>query len=199
MHYDADKHTRRSIRLQGYDYTQSGAYFVTLCIHQRECLLGDIVDGLLRVNSWGEIVQEEWLRTEILRPAVALDDFVIMPNHFHGIICIANDGRDTELIRRGTARRAPTREQFGRPVSGSLPTLIRAFKSATTKRINERRGTTGILVWQRNYYEHIIRNEEALKRAREYIALNPLRWHLDCENPQNRQEVKWAEDRARLS
>ncbi len=165
--------------MPGYDYTQPGVYFVTICTHQRECLLGDIVDGLMHVNCWGEIVQEEWLRTAILRPAVALDVFVVMPNHFHGIISIASDCR-------GTARRAPTGEQFGRPISGSVPTLIRAFKSATTKRINEKRGTPGTPVWQRNYYEHIIKNEEALNRTRAYIALNPLRWDMDCENPQNR-------------
>jgi len=179
MKYDPDKHTRRSIRLHEYDYTQSGAYFVTICIHQRECLLGEIVDGLMSTNSWGEIVRGEWLQTAILRPGVELDVFVVMPNHFHGIISIASD-------RRGTARRAPTGEQFSRPVPGSIPTLIRAFKSATTKRINERRGTPGTPVWQRNYYEHIIRNEEALNRTRAYIALNPSRWQMDCENPQNR-------------
>jgi REP element-mobilizing transposase RayT len=186
MKYDPDKHTRHSIRLTGYDYTQPGVYFVTICTHQRECLLGKIVDGLMSINCWGEIVQEEWLRTAILRPGIELGVFVVMPNHFHGIISITSDCRGTELIRRGTARRAPTREQFGRPIAGSVPTLIRAFKSATTKRINERRGTPGTPVWQRNYYEHIIRKEEALNRAREYIALNPSRWQMDCENPQNR-------------
>lgn len=179
MKYDPDKHTRRSIRLHEYDYTQPGAYFVTICIHQRECLLGEIVDGLMSTNSWGEIVRDEWLQTAILRPGVELDVFVVMPNHFHGIISIASD-------RRGTARRVPTREQFGGPVSGSVPTLIRAFKSATTRRINAIRDTPGLPVWQRNYYEHIIRSEEALNSAREYIANNPLRWHLDCENPQDR-------------
>ena len=131
-------------------------------------------------NQMGRIVEEEWLNTPILRPYVSLDTFVIMPNHFHGIIeIIAAD--------RGRARRAQTVERFGKPVSGSLATVIRSFKSATTKRINEIRDTPGQPCWQRNYYEHIIRSEEELTRARTYIIMNPLSWHLDRENPQNQE------------
>jgi REP element-mobilizing transposase RayT len=98
-----------------------------------------------------------------------LDVFIVMPNHVHGIVIIVNNGR-------GTARRAPTMEQFGKPVAN-------LFKPAVTKRINEIRATTGTPVWQRNYYEHIIRKEESLNRIREYTLTNPLRWHLDKENP----------------
>ena len=102
-----------------------------------------------------------------------LDAFIVMPNHIHGII-----------IRRGTARRAPTVERFGKPVAGSLPTLVRAYKSAVTQGINTLRRTPGDSVWQENYYEHIVRSEAELNRIREYIATNPMRWGSDRYNPE---------------
>src|SRR6266849_2173535 len=174
--YDPHTHARHSFRVQGYDYTQQGMYFVTICTFQRECLLGVVENEKMVANQMGRIVEEEWLNTPILRSNVLLDTFVVMPNHFHGIIGI---------IGRGTARRAPTDERFGNPVARSLATIIRSFKSATTKRINEIRDTPGQPCWQRNYYEHIIRSEEELTRARTYIIMNPLSWHLDRENPQS--------------
>ena len=176
--YDPHKHTRHSFRLQGYDYTQQGMYFVTICTFQRECLLGAMENKKMVVSQIGRIVEEEWLNTPLLRSNVSLDTFVVMPNHFHGIIAITSTGR-------GAARRAPTVERFGKPVARSLATIIRSFKSATTKRINEIRDTPGQPCWQRNYYEHVIRGEEELTRARTYIIMNPLSWHLDRENPQN--------------
>jgi|SRR5437867_2475601 len=174
--YDPHKHTRHSIRLQGYDYTVPEMYFVTICTFQRECLLGVVENGKIVMNHIGLIVEEEWLKTPILRPYVSLDTSVVMPNHFHGIIAITPTGGDT-------AHLAPTTERFAMPVTGSLPTIIRSFKSAATKRINEIRSTSGQPVWQRNYYEHIIRSEEELMKARDYIVMNPLRWYLDRENP----------------
>jgi len=178
--YDSYTHARHSFRVQGYDYTQQGMYFVTICTFQRECLLGVVENEKMVANQMGRIVEEEWLNTPILRSNVLLDTFVVMPNHFHGIIEITP-------ADRGKARRAPTVERFGKPVSGSLATIIRSFKSATTKRINEIRDTLGQPCWQRNYYEHIIRSEEELTRARTYIIMNPLSWHLDRENPQNQE------------
>jgi putative transposase len=168
-------HDRRSLRLNGYDYAQAGAYFVTICTQDRACLFGDIVDGEVRLNGYGSAVHEEWLRSAELRQNVELDAFTIMPNHMHGIVVIT-DGR-------GTARRAPT-EQFGKPVANSLPTIMRAFKSASTRRINQIQNAPGTHVWQRNYYEHVIRNDRELNRIREYIATNPLKWALDRDNPQ---------------
>ncbi len=109
-----------------------------------------------------------------MRPNVYLGEFVIMPNHFHAILRVAG---------RGTARRAPALERFGKPVPGSLPTIIRSFKSAASKRVNELRGSPGTAVWQRNYYEHIIREPEEWSRIRAYIAGNPARWAEDEENP----------------
>ena len=125
------KHHRRSIRLKEYDYTQSGLYFITICTNNRDMIFGEVVDGNVILNKWGEIVKYEWLQSEKLRQNIKMDDFVIMPNHFHGIIEIVNgdDGR-------GSTRHAPTTEQFCKPVINSIPTIIRAFKSAVTKNIN---------------------------------------------------------------
>lgn len=193
MRYDPEKHHRRSIRLKGYDYTQSGAYFVTMCTHERECLFGGVTNGQVQLSRLGEIVYEEWFRTAELRPYVCLypDEFVVMPNHIHGIIWIVES---TSPTASGTGTAAPRpdnpamrpgpsgrMEQFGRPVSGSIPTIVRAFKAATTKRINEQRNTPGAPVWQRNYYEHVIRNNKSLLRIRAYILANPDNWIRDPE------------------
>jgi len=118
----------------------------------------------------------EWIKTADIRSNIELDVSVVMPNHFHGILTIVDHCR-------GTVHRAPTLEQFGKPTSGSLPTIVRYFKSAVTRRINELRGTPYTPVWQRNYYEHVIRNETDLNEIREYIINNPLKWDLDSENP----------------
>ncbi len=172
MRYDPDIHHRRSIRLKDYDYSQAGAYFITICTQNRECLFGEIKDGQMRLNEMGKITAIEWENTSVLRPNIELDEWVVMPNHFHGIIII--------LDGRGTARRAPTAvEQFGKPVSGSIPTIIRSFKSAVTKRINEYRQMVGAKLWQRNYWERIIRNETELNHIREYIHNNPDSWEQD--------------------
>jgi REP element-mobilizing transposase RayT len=175
MRYNPEKHHRGSIRLKGYDYVQAGSYFVTICTIDRTCLFGEVVNEEMRLNPEGQIVHDEWIRSAMMRPRVILDLFVVMPNHLHGIIMLVDWGR-------GTLQRAPTMERFGKPTSGSIPTIIRLFKSATTKRINELRGAPGIPVWQRNYYEHVIRNEASLSRIRQYIVENPARWAFDREN-----------------
>jgi REP element-mobilizing transposase RayT len=160
--------------LEGYDYSQAGAYFITVCTRNRECVLGDIADGEMRLNDAGRVVVEEWMKSADIRKEIELDAFVIMPNHIHGIIVI--DGR-------GTARRAPTCERFGQPTAGSIPTIVRAFKSACTIRINDMRNSRGTPFWQRNYYEHVIRDEDDLNRIRQYIMDNPARWAEDENNP----------------
>ena len=190
MRFDPDIHHRRSIRLRDYDYSTAGAYFVTICTFERECLLGDVVNGEMRLNGMGQIVQEEWLRTAEMRKNVVLDEFVVMPNHFHAIL-IFDDGRGTACcahdvggdLEQGTARRAPTVESFGRPVAGSLATVIRSFKSAATKHINQLRNTPGIPVWQRNYYERVIRNDRELQSIQQYIVDNPAIWQEDENHP----------------
>jgi putative transposase len=171
-----ERHHRRSIRLREYDYREAGAYFVTVCTANRECFFGEIVDEAMQLNRLGEIVEDEWHRTAILRPHVSLDAFVVMPNHVHGIICF-------DAQEEGKARLAPTTAGFGHPIAGSLPSILGAFKSASTKRINEARGTRRAPLWQRNYFDHVIRNEQELRCVREYIAANPLRWFEDANNP----------------
>jgi putative transposase len=172
---------RRSIRLPEYDYSHPNSYFVTICATERRCLFGMIRAGEARLSTAGQVVEEEWLRTAQVRPYVALDEFVIMPNHFHGILAIAK-------AHEGTARRAPTGQQFGRPIGASLPSIMGAFKSAVARRINLDLGTPGAPVWQRNYYEYVIRDEPARNRIREYIINNPLSWDLDRENPDRKGE-----------
>jgi len=188
MRYDPSKHHRRSIRLKGYDYTQAGAYFVTIVTQNRICLFGDIVEGEVRLSALGQIVAESWQWLAMRYEYVDLDECIIMPNHLHGIIVITDDGRGGSRTAptivypnarclMGGSRTAPTagkRKPIGR--------LIGALKTVSTKAINEQRGTPGASVWQRNYYEHVIRNEDSLNRIREYIITNPLRWHLDREN-----------------
>lgn len=184
-----DFHHRRSIRLPGYDYSQQGAYFVTICTQDRMCLFGDIEDGEMTLNQYGSAVQDEWLRTPEIRAEIQTGEFVVMPNHFHGIVLICGGEADVcrgtacRALMECTARRAPTVERFGRPISGSLPTIVRAFKSAVTRRINGIRRTPGEQVWQRNYYEHVIRNEIDYRQITEYIADNPRRWKEDVLHP----------------
>ena len=168
---------RRSPRLDHYDYTTPSAYFVTICTLNRECLFCQIVDGIVKLNSTGRIVSEEWVKTADLRPHVEIDSYIVMPNHLHGILIL------NEIHRRDTARRVPAMEQFSRPVAGSLPTVIRSFKSAVTKRVNILQGTPGRRLWQGRYYEHVVRKSEYLNSIREYIITNPTRWPFDRENP----------------
>jgi putative transposase len=165
-------HGRRSVRVPGYDYTTPGAYFVTICAHDRACLFGEIVEGTMRVNEYGSITREAWWKTAETRAYVALQayEYIVMPNHIHGIIRIVGEPEATP-------------ERFGKPVRGSIPTIVRAFKSATTRRINVTRGISNARVWQTNYFEHIIRDDEQMHRIRRYIADNPARWDEDEENP----------------
>ena len=170
MKFDPKIHHRRSIRLQGYDYSQAGAYFVTIVAWQREMLFGEIMDGMMKLNEFGRIVSEKWQWLEMQYEYVELGEWVIMPNHFHGILVI-HDGR-------GGSRSAPTPIKR-KPLGG----LIGAFKTVSTKQINLLRDTEGQVVWQRNYYERIIRNESEMDRISLYIESNPLRWADDDENP----------------
>jgi len=183
MRYDPEKHHRRSIRLKGYDYTRVGAYFVTIVTKNRVCLFGEMVNGEMVANEYGVIVRECWLAIPDHFPHAALDEFIVMPNHVHGIVVL--NETTTVGARHAVPLHNPTsqqREQFGKPVAGSIATIVRSFKSAVTKRINEHRGTPGAPVWQRNYFEHIIRSEDSLNRIRKYIAGNPARWGYDREN-----------------
>lgn len=111
-----ERHHRRSIRLRGHDYREAGAYFVTVCTWQRGCLFGEIIDGEMELNGFGECVRDEWHQTAVIRPQVSLNAFVVMPNHVHGIVCF-------DAQEEGKARRAPTTAGFGHPIAGSLPSI----------------------------------------------------------------------------
>ena len=181
--YNPGMKPHKSIRLKGYDYSRAGAYFVTICAHNKECLFGDVVDGNMALNDFGRMVDSEWFKTIEIRNNVILDRYVIMPNHFHGIVLII-DNDDSGKARLATTKyNVSIKMEFGKPRSGSLPVIVGLFKSAVTRQINLMRNTTVKEVWQRNYYEHIVRNPDELHRIREYIFANPLRWQMDKENP----------------
>ena len=159
------KPRRRKLRLPKYDYTQAGAYYVTICSYKKRCIFGEVVDRQMILNRYGKIVQTAWMKIDHHFPNVKTDQFVVMPNHIHGIFVLNPD------------------PIAGRPRRPSLGMVVGSFKSVTAKNINDLRGTVGADVWQRNYYEHIIRNEQSLEEIREYIANNPRNWERDPENP----------------
>lgn len=169
MEDEENKKKRRSIRLAHYDYSQCGAYFITLCVHDRACLFGAIVEGSMNLNHLGELVVSEWQRTAHIRANVEIDQFSVMPNHLHGIVVITDFGRGV----------SHTPSEKLRSPSQTLGAIVRGFKAATTKRINEVRQTPGAAVWQRNYYEHVLRNDDELGRIQQYVINNPLQWALD--------------------
>ncbi len=171
---------RRSIRLKGYDYRQPGAYFITICTYPRLEIFGDVVAGKMNLNPAGEIVREEWLKTAQIRPTVELyeDEFVVMPNHMHGIIWIV------ESQSVGATRRVAPTNKINTLVPNSIGAILGQFKSITAKRINAFQGTPGIPVWQRNYYERIIRNEGELKNSGIIlISIQCVGRQINCTRP----------------
>lgn len=187
MQYNSDIHHRRSIRLKGYDYSQAGAYFVTICTQSRECLFGDVIESEMRANNVGRMILKWWTESAIKFNNIELDESVIMPNHFHGIInivgaalCGRPESNTGQQLRGQPHRVAPT-----------VGNIVEWFKTMTTNeyirnvRHNNWPPFNGKL-WQRNYYEHIIRNEDELNRTREYIVNNPARWAEDEDNPAGR-------------
>ena len=169
MSVDRTGRHRRSIRLPAYDYSQGGACFVTICAQHRRCLFGAVVRHQVSLTPCGSIAKDTWQWLSQQYEYVTLDEWIVMPNHVHGIIVMDDDWR-------GGSRTAPTsRKTLGR--------LIGAFKTVSTKAINAVLRTPGTIVWQRNYYERIIRNAEELSQIRKYVADNPLQWALDRENP----------------
>jgi REP element-mobilizing transposase RayT len=181
MRYDPLIHHRRSIRLRGYDYAEAGMYFLTLTTHARRRIFGEIIANEMHLSAFGEIVQDEWLHTPIVRPETELDEFVIMPDHFHAILFIRPERNG--VLRQGVSPYAPTRlfsdqvTPFRSP-SHTVGAVVRGFKGVATKRINELRQTPGLPVWQRNFHDHIIRSGNELDRIREYIRKNAEEWTL---------------------
>ncbi|MEQ9367743.1 MAG: transposase [Coleofasciculus chthonoplastes F3-SA18-01] len=198
MKYNPQKHHRRSIRLKGYDYTQTGAYFITVCTWQRQCLLGEIINGEMQLSRYGEAVKFNWDILPKRYDGVRLDAFIIMPNHVHGIIFLhdwGEEGAGLDRLFPSTAtlvvKPAPTKSIASAKSSHKqskiygLPEIVRGFKTFSSRRINQLRSQSGISVWQRGYYEHIIRHEESLTAIRDYILKNPWDWHNDDLHPEN--------------
>jgi len=246
MTYDSQKHHRRSVRLKGYDYSQAGAYFVTVCVQDRACLFGEVVGDQMHLNEAGRLVLAEWNALPVRFPAVTLDVFGVMPNHIHGIIVVTAAGivarqapvgatlvvaptpaasvmeerESADVARsRATTRVAPTTSPAASAPAASVPAVsVRAAPvpaasvTATSARVSAaptsplgdivgafKSLTTGLYIhgvkqlgwppfrgrlWQRNYHEHIIRDDESLQRIRQYIVDNPACWASDPENPQ---------------
>ncbi|MPZ75625.1 MAG: transposase [Deltaproteobacteria bacterium] len=186
MNYDPDKHHRQSIRLKSYDYSQSGAYFVTVVAQDRTCLFGEIVTGEIKLNDAGRMVQAVWDELPIHYSGVETDAFVVMPNHIHGVVVLVGAGpRACPDVGAGNPERG---QPQGVAPTLSLPDVVHRFKTLTTKRFADGVKQSGWIpfrgrLWQRNYYEHIIRDEKSLDRIRQYILDNPARWEFDRENP----------------
>jgi REP element-mobilizing transposase RayT len=184
MSFNPELHHRRSIRLRGYDYSTGGAYFVTICAWQRECLFGEVVDGALRLNEAGHLVTATWESLSERFQTVLLDQHIVMPNHFHGTLVLSGLGAaSSATLGLGAASSAPT---SGLGAASSAPTLgnvVRAFKSISAISINRALDRQGIPLWQRNYYERVIRNEQELTAIRQYIVENPARWNDDENHP----------------
>jgi putative transposase len=191
---------RKRPRLAGYDYSQPGGYFVTVVVEDRKCIFGTVTSGGIELSSWGEIVSEQWLWIAEQFPYVVPDEFVVMPNHVHGIITIVDLPAYNRPARVdvGAARERPVPDPaldaapFHRKLK-SLSELIGAFKTTSAKRIHE----VGMksFQWQRSFYERIIRDDQEAHRIREYIQTNPLRWELDIENPQSSTPERAGRDR----
>ena len=228
MNSKSNSPRRRNMRLRNYDYSQPGAYFVSICVQHRKCLFGTITDGKMRLNKIGQIVVEYWNRIPQHFPSVELGDSVIMPNHMHGIISWgisetmdpqllvgarsprpqgdANNRRgevpssgstvkyrrgevpssgSTVKYRRGEVPSSSTNNRRGEVPSPSLGKIIAYFKYQSTKHINQLHNTPGTRIWQRNYHDHVIRDDPDLQRLRQYIQDNPMKWELDQLHPNN--------------
>ncbi len=228
MRFNPEIHHRESIRLKDYNYSENGAYFVTVCTQNRENLFGEIVEGKMILSQAGKIVLNCWQEIPQHFQNVELDEFCIMPNHFHGIIFIVGarhalpenalpenvmpenvmpenavpenavpknavpenalpENALPENMPQNTGHGMPCPyNKFGKPVAGSLSTIIGSFKSSVTKNI--RKNSNIYNVWQRNYYEHIIRNENELEKIRYYININPEKWEKDKYNSEKQTE-----------
>ncbi len=161
---------RHSVRLRGYDYAQNGAYYVTICAYEKQKLFGEIRNNIMNVNDLGAILEEEWYKVAQIRNYMILDDYIVMPNHFHGIFFISNDS-NIQL---------PYHED-DKPIlyQNSLGSIIGGFKAAVTRHCRIILNSPKQEIWQRSFYDHIIRNEDDLNHCREYIIQNPANWNKD--------------------
>jgi putative transposase len=168
MKYNPDFNHRQSIRLKGYDYSASGAYFITICTHEREHLFGDIVNKTIELNIFGDIARSHWQQLSQYHSNIIMDESIVMPNHLHGIIIL-----ESSIFHE---------KGYANDNTKSISEIIRGFKTFSAKAINKKRGLRGVPVWQRNYYDHIIRDELELDCVRQYIINNPRNWDADKNN-----------------
>jgi putative transposase len=183
------------MRLPHYDYSQNGAYFITLCTHNRDCVFGNVVDGGMVLNKAGQIVESVWQDLPTHYPDIFSDAFIIMPNHVHFILFVGAIHESPELPHVNESPELPTvqpmravhepplRYPTQPPLRSLLSKCVGRFKMQTAKQINQHQQTPGLSVWQRGYYDHIVRNDADLTRIRDYIANNPAQWELDENNP----------------
>ncbi len=178
--YNPEVHKRRSIRLQDYDYTQDGMYFITICCHQKLHYFGEVLNYEMHLNDLGEIAKEYWLAIPQHFPKVQLHEFVIMPNHIHGIIEFVGAKNFSPNIEKDHSIENFNRAKDLTPLRGTSKTIgsvVRGYKVGVTKWIRQNTSITDI--WQRNYFEHIIRNDNSFNTIREYIMTNPEKWPQD--------------------
>lgn len=212
--YNPNIHHRRSIRLKGYDYSSEGLYFITICCHNKVCLFGHVVNGAMVLNEYGQVAFNEWIKTPEIRPNVELGEFIVMPNHIHGIIRITRRGESHSPNIESNTPDSESHSSDGRGVlntpdfmgesntpdfgddykmgesvspqryspqlrgpSQTIGAIVRGYKSAVTKKLNAL--GVGRKVWQRDYYEHIIRNEQSYYNISKYIVNNPSKWSDD--------------------
>jgi putative transposase len=201
MTFIPEIHHRHSIRLKGYDYSQAGYYYVTICTQDRNCVFGEIINGKMMLNESGKIVENCWFDLPNHYNNIELNEFIIMPNHFHGIICITMGTGDILAdcdvgagLKPAPTKHAQTSQSANTKSTNmksdktngmnvikqhGLPEIVRALKTFSSRRINEMRQTQGMPVWQRNYYEHIIRDDVSYYKISEYILNNPANWDKD--------------------
>tara|TARA_R110002049_G_C8871257_1_gene539107 strand:- start:91 stop:642 length:552 start_codon:yes stop_codon:yes gene_type:complete len=180
MRQEKKNHNRQSIRLKKYNYSRPGFYFITICTQDRKPIFGDVIDGEMVLNNCGRVAWKFWKQIDIRYPNTQIDEFIVMPNHVHGIIEIINYppmveaihesplplGNDIEMIRKHRRKML-------------IPKIVGWYKMNTAKQINQIHQTPGTKIWHRNYYDHIIRNEQSLHQIREYIRYNPKKWNTD--------------------
>ena len=190
MIIDPEKHQRLSVRLKEYGCSQPSAYFVTICSWLRGSIFGEIINGKMELNEFGIVVERECLNNIKVLPNIKLDQFVVMPNHVHGIVFINRRGEvaSPKINAQQTLPKGWEGSSLHKPTLGQI---VAYYKYMTTKQINIIRNTPGMPVWQRNYFEHVIRDENDLKNTREYILNNTLRWAFDKNNPLNIQVDPW--------
>ena len=194
--FDPNRQHRRSIRLQHHDYAAASCYFITICTYQRLQIFGEIRGDRMQLNEYGQVAHSYWQAIPEHFPNAQVFDFVVMPNHLHGILMMGSmkqtlqdENAISPLLAISGSRPNQTKRTLGKPIAGSLGTIIGSFKSAVTKRINCLRNAPGTPLWQRNYYEHVIRDQAALRTIQNYITNNPRTWKTDQLHPEN--PTKW--------